>query len=91
MTGKSLSRNWFLAFCVAYWGKASSHPAAQAVISCWFRAAAQAGSAVAQVNQRVFKFFFYYFVERFRFYGSKSGRSGATRQEEVEDFGESEA
>lgn len=25
-----------LAFCVAYWGKASSHPAAQRVISCRF-------------------------------------------------------
>lgn len=81
-----------LAFCVPYPGKASSHPAAQAVISCWFSPAAQAGSAVAQVNQRVFFFYYYYyFVKRFRFYGSKSGQSGTTRQEEVEDFGESEA
>lgn len=57
MTGKSLSRNWFLAFCVSYRGKASSHPAAQTVIPCLFSAAAQAGSTVAQVNQRCFFFF----------------------------------
>lgn len=63
-----------LAFCVAYWGKASSHPAAQAVISCWFRAAAQAGSAVAQVNQQVL-FFFIILSKGFGFMGANLDRA----------------
>lgn len=73
-----------LAFCVAYWGKASSHPAAQRVISCPFSLGCAGRQRRGTGGPEGF---FFFFVERFRFYGSKSGQSGATQREEVEDFG----